>query len=188
MFTEPSNSAPAVHAFGLERVTQLTSQYTPKFHYNSQNALRDERTDVLPLLGRLGGGLPDSCPPPKQGFRPLPPAGGWGRELLLLLRFGMKEPRGDCWEGQPQTSKCSMAWWAQSGCGHSMFLAFWRGGERDEKRGMSPGPSSYQPFPLTWPGSPLVLSIFFFPEHFLCILPGFHLVEAWRFFLTPTPE
>lgn len=54
---------------------------------------------------------------------------------------------------------------------------------------MSPGPSSYQPFPLTWPGSPLVLSIFFFPlEHFLCILPGFHLVEAWRFFSHPHPR
>lgn len=24
---------------------------------------------------------------------------------------------------------------------------------------MSPGPSSHQPFPLTWPGSPLVVSI-----------------------------
>lgn len=47
---------------------------------------------------------------------------------------------------------------------------------------MSPGPSSHQPFPLTWPGSPLVVSIPPPPPQcLLCVLPGLHLVEAWWF-------
>lgn len=70
-----------------------------------------------------------------------------------------------------------------------MFLAFLEGwGARGEAGYVSKSQliSALSPH-LAW--IPAGALNFFFPlEHFLCILPGFHLVEAWRFFSHPHPR
>lgn len=77
MFTEPPSSAPGAHVlWSLKGYTAGFSVH-PQFHYNSQNALRDGRSDVLPLPGSLGEAFPILAPPPllAGNFAPRPPLG-----------------------------------------------------------------------------------------------------------------
>lgn len=75
----PSSVAVLPSRSGFQRVTR-SSFSAPQFHYSSQNALRGEQTDALPLFRRLGEAFPiPSVLPPSISGAPFSVFGEQGR-------------------------------------------------------------------------------------------------------------